>query len=129
MSETEAVVVEEAKVHFHSSLVAADVAELEHLRMDRSSELVVAEALHCQKKAVVELLPPTMKMGRSFEDAAAPAAAHQKNYQMDCLLALFAAASDHQAAPQKDLLDSVAPSSFSMACDDDGDVRRDSWND
>jgi hypothetical protein len=31
---------------------------------------------------------------------------------MDCLLALFAVASDHQKVPQKDLLEPVAPSSF-----------------
>jgi hypothetical protein len=94
-------------------VVAAAVDELEQLRMDRLSEFVVAEASHSQKKTeVVAVLPPTKKMGRLSEAAAEAPAALQKNYQMDCLLALFAVASDHQKVPQKDLLEPVAPSSF-----------------
>jgi hypothetical protein len=93
-------------------VVAAAVDELEQLRMDRLSEFVVAEASHSQKTEVVAVLPPTKKMGRLSEAAAEAPAALQKNYQMDCLLALFAVASDHQKVPQKDLLEPVAPSSF-----------------
>lgn len=93
-------------------VVAAAVDELEQLRMDRLSEFVVAEASHSQKTEVVAVLPPTKKMGRLSEAAAEAPAALRKNYQMDCLLALFAVASDHQKVPQKDLLEPVAPSSF-----------------